>query len=63
MLSTIIVFYGIEITFWGSWDTDMFITCIISPTTIDRSVTEQNYAKKSSFTEDIIDDRTTFFLA
>ena len=47
MLSTIIVFYGIEITFWGSWDTDMFITCIISPTTIDRSVTEQNYAKKA----------------
>ena len=63
MLSKIVVFYDNEITFGGSWDTDMFITCIISPKKIDRSVTEKNHAKKSSFTENIIDDRTTFFLA
>ena len=56
MLSKIIVFYGNKITFGGSWDTHMFIICIISPTTIDKSVTEKNYAKKSSFTENIIDD-------
>ena len=63
MLSKIVVFYDNEITFGGSWDTDIFITGIISPKKIPRSVAEIIHAKKSSFRENINDDRTTFFLA
>ena len=62
LLNKQIDFDDFKVTLGGFKNTDMFIRCLISPSKTDRSITEVNWVKISSFRIFFNHNRTTFLL-